>query len=437
MRKKSIIVSAIFVAICIYFFGSVYPKLEIVSGISAKNLCSCLYVSGITQEEAEQTDLGFSLLWLASNDVDEKNKVVFSNVLGMHPKKAVYTEGRGCALEYETNILRYNPKTEITYGPDIWPNSLVSGSPEMHSALKKAFDLPGDSKLNTRGVVVIHQGKIIGEAYADGIDKDTPLLGWSMTKSIVGILAGILEKDNYWKLDGQMQIDDWQDDERKHITLNNLMQMSSGLNWEENYGSVSTATKMLYGSSDMGASAHGENLVYEPGSEWVYSSGTTNIISRKMADAFTDKEAYQRFAYDSLLGPIGAKSFTIETDASGHFMGSSYGYGSARDWAKLGLLMLQKGNWNGEQIIDSAWVDYCHQTAPMSDGAYGGHFWLNRGSKYEEYDANSYWMAGFHSQQVAIHPDRDLVIVRLGVTYERGAFDFSGWTKEVFDVVAN
>lgn len=429
MRRKVIIIVAIVVAIGIYFFSSVYPKLEIVSGISAKNLCSCLYVSGLSQEEAEKTDLGFSLLFLASNTVDEKNKVVFSNVLGMHPKKAVYTEGRGCALEYEENIKAFNPKSHIQYGPEIWTEA--ESTQAMHDALASAFDKPGETELNTRALVVIHKGKLVGEAYAPGIDKDTPLLGWSMTKSVTGMLAGILEKDGYWHRDETMNIPEWQNDERKDITLNNLLQMSSGLNWEEEYGKVSTATKMLYGSADMGGYAQSQKLAEAIGSEWNYSSGTTNIIARKMADAFSSIEAYQQFAYERLFGPIGARSFVLETDASGHIMGSSYGYATGRDWAKLGLLMLNQGNWNGQQILDSTFVQYCSQTAPASKGAYGGQFWLNRAGKFESYDDKSYWMAGFHSQQVAIHPDKDLVIVRLGVTYERGAFDFSGWTERV------
>jgi CubicO group peptidase (beta-lactamase class C family) len=435
MKKKLLIALFIFIGIGIILRIVVYPKLEVVSGISAKNLCSCLYVSGLTKEEAEKTDLGFSLLWLANNQVDAENKAVISNVMGMHPKKAVYTEGRGCALEYNTKIEAFNPQSNVTYGPEIWTRDFVSGSPEMEAVLQKAFDAPGETKLNTRGVVVIHKGEIIGEAYAEGIDMDTPLLGWSMTKSVTGILAGILAKDGFWNLDDPMDIPEWKADERKDITLNNLMQMSSGLEWEENYGSRTTATEMLYASPDLGAYAQSLPLQFEPGTEWVYSSGTTNIIARKMADTFSDMNSYQQFPYDRLLGPIGANTFTLETDASGHFMGSSYGYASARDWGKLGLLMLQEGNWNGEQIIDSTWVDYCHATAPASDGAYGGQFWLNRNETHPNYDKNAYFMNGFHSQQVSIHPDRDLVVVRLGVTYERGAFDFDGWMKEIYEVV--
>lgn len=435
MKPRSFVAILILIIVVLVFYKVLYPKLEIVSGISAKNLCSCMYVSGLSQEEAEQTDLGFSLLWLSSNSVDEKNKVVFSNVLGMHTKKAVYRDGRGCTLEGDSNLEPYNPKDDINYADDIWPNELISGSAEIQSALQGAFDNPGESVLNTRGVVVIHKGKIIGEAYAEGIDKDTPLLGWSMTKSIASTLAGILSKDGYWRLEDPMNITDWQTDDRRDITLNNLLQMSSGLNWEENYGAVSTATKMLYESDDKGGFAQNQNLISAPGSEWVYSSGTTNILSRAMAEAFPAQETYLQFPYERLFGPIGAKSFVLETDASGHFIGSSYGYASARDWAKVGLLYLQEGNWNGEQIIDSAWVAYSQTPAPASEGAYGGHFWLNRGGKFESYDDNAYWMAGFHSQQVAIHPDKDLVIVRLGVTYERGAFDFDGWTKKIYTLL--
>lgn len=435
MKKKLLIPLVIVIIIVVAFRVVLYPMLAVVTGISAKNLCSCVYVSGISQEEAKKTDLAFSLLWMATTEVDEENQVVHSNVLGMHPKKAVYREGRGCTLAYDTEIEAHNPKSNVVYSPEIWPQELVSGSPEMQATLQKAFDAPGKTELNTRGLVVIHKGQIIGEAYADGIDMNTPLLGWSMAKSVTGMLAGVLAKDGFWNLDDPMDIPTWQNDERKNITLKHLMRMSSGLEWEENYGAVSTATIMLYNSTDMGGYAQSLPKQFEPGTEWAYSSGTTNIIARKMADAFGDFKEYQRFPYERLFGPIGAKSFTFETDASGHFMGSTYGYASARDWGKLGLLMLQKGNWNGEQIIDSTWVEFCQTVAPAGDGEYGGQFWLNRGGKFQDYDDSAYWMSGFHSQQVSIHPDRDLVVVRLGVTYERGAFDFDGLMQGIYKAV--
>lgn len=435
MKKKGIIILVLIAAIGSYFYFSLYPKLEIISGISAKNLCSCLYVSGFSQAEAEKTDLGFSLLWLASNTANAENKTVETSVLGMQRKKAVYREGRGCTLQGEKELKPFNPKANIAYAPEIWPNTVVTGTPEMQAVLQKAFDANGETKLNTRAVLVVHNGEIVGEAYADVAGINTPLLGWSMAKSVTSCLVGILAKDGYWQTDEQMDIPEWQADERKNITLNHLLQMSSGLNWEENYKAVSTATKMLYESDDMGAYAQSQPLAYEPGSEWLYSSGTTNIIAHAMANAFPDMESYQRFPYERLFGPIGAKSFVIETDASGHFIGSTYGYASARDWAKVGLLYLQEGNWNGAQIIDSTWVDYCRTETPESDGAYGGQFWLNRNDIFPSYDENAYWMSGFHSQQVSIHPDRDLVVVRLGVTYERGGFDFDGWMKEIYEVV--
>jgi CubicO group peptidase (beta-lactamase class C family) len=211
--------------------------------------------------------------------------------------------------------------------------------------------------------------------------------------------------------------------------------MSTGLKWEEEYGDVSSATKMLYSSDDMGKSAAGWGLEYEPGSHWEYSSGTTNIIARELESFFDSKDDYQLFPYRELFSKVGARTFRIETDASGHFVGSSYGYASARDWAKLGLLMLNQGNWYGEQIIDTSWVDFCKEPVAHSEGQYGGHFWLNRGGTFENYSSKAYWMSGYQGQQVAIHPEKNLIIVRLGITNTRGDFDFDGFTKRVMDAL--
>ncbi len=429
--KKGLIIFLFILGIALgYFFTSVYPKLEIISGYNAKNLCSCMFVTGLDQETAERVDLGFGPLWMASNTVDTKNKTVFSNVLGMHPKKAVYREGMGCTIEGEKTLVEW-PGEKIQYKAEIWPDEVVP-NPELQSVLAEAFDQGGESLLNTRAVIVVKDGKLIGEAYGPGITKATPLLGWSMAKSVTSCLTGILAKDGFWSPEDPMQIADWQVDERSKITLGNLLQMSSGLEWEEDYSKVSTATTMLYGTDGMGTYAASQPLAHEPNTHWLYSSGTSNIISKQLSTAFETHQEYIRFPYERLFGPIGAESFLIETDGDGYFVGSSYAYATGRDWAKLGLLYLNRGNWLGEQIIDSNWVAYSHSPAEASSNKYGAQFWLNAANKFQDYGSDAYWMDGFQGQQVAIHPEQNMVIVRLGVMYDEGNFDFSAWTAKVF-----
>jgi CubicO group peptidase (beta-lactamase class C family) len=435
MKKTGTIGLSLLVVVFIAFYFLLYPKLEIMSGYNAKILCSCLFVSELDQDRAEEIDLGFGPLWLASNNVDYENKVIRTSVLGLHPKVAIYREGLGCTLIHD----REKPEGKL---PDMgirdktdWPIQAFPGEAVLQAILQKAFDAPGENKLNTRAVLVLKNGMIAGEAYADGITPTTPLLGWSMAKSLTAAMAGVLAKDGYWDLDSPLPIEEWKGSPREKIQLRQALNMTAGLEWLEEYGSVTPATKMLYGSNNMGESAASYPLEYEPGEFWEYSSGTTNILSYAMAQVFESEQEYLEFPYERIFKPIGAETFVLETDASGHFVGSSYGYASARDWAKLGQLFLNEGNMYGEQIIDSSWVEFCRTPVPESDSIYGGQFWFPHARGQEGYRPTDYAMDGFQGQIVSIHPEDEMVIVRLGVMYEESDFELGAWTKEVREVL--
>lgn len=435
MKKTGIWGLSLLVVLFIAFYFILYPKLEIVSGYNAKIMCSCLFVTGLEETTAEDVDLGFGPLWIAGNKVNRETKTVRTSVFGLHPKAAIYREGLGCSLIHD----RVKPDEKL---PEIkiqdmsgWPDQPVGDSPELAAVLEKAFDKPGEEKLNTRAVLVIKDGEIAGEAYAEGITVDTPLLGWSMTKSLTATMAGVLVKDGYWDLDTTMPISEWEESPRDAITLRNVLHMASGLEWNEEYGEVSPATTMLYGSNNMGAYAASFPLEHEPETFFEYSSGTTNILSYAMASAFESDEEYIAFPYERIFKPLGAESFVLETDASGHFVGSSYGYASARDWGKLGLLFLNEGNIYGKQIIDSSWVRFCRTPTKESDGIYGGHFWIPHSRGELGYHPTDYAMDGFQGQRVSIHPEDNMVIVRLGVMYDESDFDFGAWVEEIREVV--
>lgn len=435
MKFKKLLVSLIILAaIALGLYLRVYPQLKIVTGYNAKILCSCVFVSGLDQDYAEENDLGFSLLWLATNEVNHEDKTVESSVLGMQTKKAVYRPGLGCTLLSGVSAHRLRQSTtdlEVDYAPSPWPDRLVEGSPALQAALQSAFDTSDRPVLRTRAVAVIKNGRLIGEAYADGFNRHTPLLGWSMTKSLTAALIGILVHRGDIDLDDPLPIEAWQDDERAAITWATALHMESGLAWTEDYSSVSPATTMLYEKADMGRYAESQPLEAEPGTHWEYSSGTTNILARALRHYFPSDAEYQRFPVTALFGPLGARSFVIETDASGHFVGSSYGYATARDWARLGQLFLDHGRVGDRTLIDSSFVEFCRRPSPHSQGRYGGHFWLNDHGAHSGYRAADYWMNGFQGQRVSIHPEENLIIVRLGVTYDQADFDFDGWTGRV------
>jgi hypothetical protein len=185
----------------------------------------------------------------------------------------------------------------------------------------------------------------------------------------------------------------------------------------------------------MGAYAASFGPEFEPGSYFEYSSGTTNMLAYAMRSAFASNEDYVAFPYERIFGPIGASTFVLETDASGHFVGSSYGYASARDWGKLGLLFLNEGNLYGQQLLDTAWVRFCRTPTDESEGIYGGHFWIPYSRGELGYRPTDYAMDGFQGQRVSIHPEDQLIIVRLGVMYDESDFDFGAWVKEIREAI--
>lgn len=418
-----------------------YPKLEIISGYNAKIMCSCLFVSEMNRPEIEAIDLGFGPLWLADNQVDRSEKTVESSVWGFHPKLAVYREGLGCTLVHTADTASVRSMTldtsQVNYAPEMWPDYDVEPLGRLREAIEAGFDPPGTQLLNTRAILVVKGGEIIGERYAEGFDRHSKLPGWSMMKSVNSAIAGLLVKDGVLTLDAPAPIDAWENDGRSGITLRHLLNMTSGLDWNEDYTTVSTATEMLYGTDDMGAYAATVPSKHPPGETWYYSSGTSNIISRITADAFRDKDQYRMYAYKRLFGPAGMRNFIVETDASGTFVGSSYGYGSARDWAKFALLYARKGNLNGTQILDTAWTEFSVTPVPASGGKYGAQFWLNADERFEHYGKDSYWLGGFQGKQVSVHPEDDLIIVRIGVTYDTDNIEFDNLIKNIREAAAH
>jgi CubicO group peptidase (beta-lactamase class C family) len=248
-----------------------------------------------------------------------------------------------------------------------------------------------------------------------------------MTKSIMNALVGILVKDSALAIDEPAPVDEWQNDERKQITLNNLLHASSGLQWSESYFvPTSDFHTMFIKSDDKAAYAASLKMVHKPEEFFQYSSGTSNIISRIIRRTTTD-EHYYRFPYERLFYAIGMNSAILEPDASGTFVGSSYSFATARDWARFGLLYLNDGMWEGKRILPEGWVNYTSTPAPAAmKQQYGAQWWLNRGNRnnpedleYPGLPKESLMADGFERQYVLIVPSRQLVIVRLGVTHNK------------------
>lgn len=401
-----------------------YPKLNIIAGYSAKSTASSVFVADRTLEFTNKTDTNFSPINLADDTVNTDEKSATSSVFGLLTRKAFVREGLGSVLALEDEDLskkylvpkRVNPDniTPFPYGNAAQIDTTFSNV--NYSKLEETLNVLFDSVNQTRAAVVIYKNQIISERYADGFTKDSKILGWSMTKSIVSTLFGVLEHQKKINVLNKAPISAWQNDERKEITIHNLLQMNSGLEWDEDYNSISDVSKMLFLERDMTKSQIDKPLIGKPNETWNYSSGTTNLLSGILRDQFKTHQEYLDFWYAELIDKIGMNSMILEADLAGNYVASSYAWATARDWSKLGLLYLNNGSWNGEELFSKEWVKYATTPTPTSNGIYGAQIWLNAGKTYPNVPKNMYSFNGYQGQYVFVLPDEDLVIVRMGLT---------------------
>ncbi|WP_298397389.1 serine hydrolase [Flavobacterium sp.] len=426
-----------FLGFLLYFGITTYPELDLISGFSAKSVASGHFIDNRSLETIQQGDNDIDKIDWATIEINDLEQSVTSKVYGLKERKAIYREGLGVTLindDYDVskpfNVPKRN-KTNINLpypSGNLEPKDTVFSNidyAKLNAVIANAFDKKGEKNKRTRSLIVLYKGKIIAEKYADGFDENSKILGWSMTKSLTATYFGILQKQGKFDIMKPAPIAEWKNDERAKITTNDLLHMNSGLEWEENYSKICDATRMLFVEEDMTKSQINKPLVGKPNNSWNYSSGTTNLLSGILRNQFKTHQEYLDFWYSSLLDKIGMHSAIVEVDMKGNFVGSSYGWATTRDWAKFGLLYLNKGNWNGEQIFDESWAKYVATPTNSSNGNYGGQFWLNAGGKFPNAPKDMYYASGFQGQMIAIFPSNDLVIVRMGLK-EYPEFDFNG-----------
>jgi len=325
------------------------------------------------------------------------------------------------------------------------PADIGIDAKRLPAALDEAFSEPGlENPRKTRAVVVVYDGQLIAERYAPGFNKDMPLMGWSMSKSVTNALVGILVRQGRLDVTKPAPVPEWQKegDPRKSITLDQLLRMSSGLEFVEKYAPLYDATEMLYGSYDFGAYAADKPLETEPDGKWYYSSGTANIVARIVRHTVErNYRYYYNFIFEELFEKIGMYSAVMEPDSSGTFVGSSYTMATPRDWARFGLLYFQDGVWRGERVLPDGWVKYSTTPTPKAPmGQYGRLFWLNAGSPddpnrrlWPSAPRDAFAAQGFQEQKLIIIPSRKLILVRLGATTDREAWDTDAFIKSILD----
>lgn len=304
----------------------------------------------------------------------------------------------------------------------VWPENFTDTSfdrARCEQALETAFSDAALEKMGeTHAFLAVKGGQVVLERYAEGRDASTTFPSWSKAKSITHALIGILVRDGKIELHAPADVPEWQseNDPRRAITLDQLLRMSSGLKFAEDYvdAGVSDVIEMLFGAGSEDVAAHAASfpLEHAPDTFWNYSSGTSNIVARCAARALGKSgEAFQDWMFKELFNPIGMISPLPKSDAAGIFIGSSFCYATARDFARFGLLYMRDGVWNGQRILPEGWVDYARtptKTPPDEPMGYGAHWWLGLAGP-ESFSAN-----GYEGQFTVCVPSLDLIMVRHG-----------------------
>jgi CubicO group peptidase (beta-lactamase class C family) len=430
------------------------------AAVSSQIACGSIFVGGRAEADVLRDDVQVMAPFTraVTLSVDRKRRTVTASAPGATPRTALYRPAVGCTLltgqtsvaVLERQVARLR-LTKMRSDGDVRLTPAGAAQAEtidrvaLDAAVARAFEEQNkDGYPDTRAILVVQHGVIVAERYAPGFDRDTRLLGWSATKSITSALIGLLVDDGVLQLDAPAPVPEWQGagDPRGAITLRQLLTMTSGLTFKEDYQPGSDSLKMLFETRDMGAYAATRPLQHEPGMRWNYASGTTNILSGIVFRATGGTlDGVTRFARKRLFEPTGMRSALIEPDEAGVPVGSSYGYATARDWARFGQLFLDRGAVGGKQVLSRDWVDFVRTPTPAAPSPlYGGQFLLNLGDEsgerkrvYTALPADTFIASGHNGQMVLIIPSLDVVVVRLGWTPEGMRFD---WNKHIAAIAA-
>jgi CubicO group peptidase (beta-lactamase class C family) len=298
-----------------------------------------------------------------------------------------------------------------------WPTGPIADTVDqraVYSALRYLGSQPPEVG-QSLATLVVHRGRLVAEQYASSAGPDEALVSWSIAKSVMHAVVGLLVGRGQLITAQAAPVDAWSADERRRITIQQLLTMRSGLRFVEDYvdESISNCIEMLFGAGhdDVAAYAAAQPLEHPPGEVWNYSSGTTNILSRIAGDVVGGGEGGMRmFLNEHLFGPLGMRSADPRFDGAGTFISSSFLYATARDFARFGYLYLRGGVWEGRPLLPEGWAEHARTPTPVPETeefGYGAHWWL-----WPEWPG-TFGAHGYEGQYVVVCPDRDLVVVQL------------------------
>ena len=456
MRKLVVCVLIAIVPLALCAIYRPDRAIRVATGYVAHNVCSKTFVSGLDPQtifsEAIEREGIHSLRWLLRYQIDRDARTVDASALGLFASHAAFHDGVGCVLIHgsrqpyllKSDIEALKTAKTPPLLPEIAGPAVVEPfDPALKAALDHAFEEPAEPPFRrTKAVVVVRDGRVIAERYAQGIGVDTPLLGFSMTKSVVSALIGVMTQQGLTSPSLPAPIPEWraQTDPRREIEVGHLLRMTTGLALDETNSGFDPSSQMVFLEDDMVGFAVQAPLIAPPGTRWHYSSATTEILAKIIRDAVGGPEQTLAFAWRELFNPLGMRDVTLEFDATGTLQGTAYMLASARDWARFGLLYLHDGEVGGKRILHEDWVDY--SAAATLDTDYGAGFWTNRSeSRYAlnrvrlGIPRDAFFASGDLGQRIVIVPSQRMVVVRLGDAVDPTG-DIRGLARLVKEAIA-
>ena len=446
------LVPAALAGLCVHFRPD--RAIRLATGGVAHIVCSKTFVSGLDPQTVFAETLerpGFRRLRHVMNlRIDRKAGTADASALGLFRSLALFHEGFGCVeqlgtkepylLKSDVEALRV-PKTPPLLPEIAGPAVVEPTDPALKAALDHAFEEPATPFRRTRAVVVVRDGKVIAERYAPGIGVETQLSGFSLTKSMINALIGVLTQQGLTSPSLPAPIPEWRGagDPRREIEVEHLMRMTSGLDLDETNSGFDPSTRM-YLHNDMSAYAINTKMIAPIGTRFHYSGATTQILARIVRDLTGGPEQTLAFAWRELFNPLGMRHVTLEFDGAGTLQGANYMLASARDWAKLGMLYLNDGVVGGKKVLHPDWVDFC--AAATLDSDYAAGFFTNRsdhpnakGRVSLGFPRDSFFASGLLGQRIVIMPSQRMVVVRLGDSIDPTG-DIEGVARLLKEVIA-
>lgn len=414
---------------------------HVATGFASHQLCSATFVSKVDPETFYPEAIaptGGPVKSLVSHSIDHEHGVVTARFAGLAESRAVYRGAEGCLVE--VGAPPNPPATLPAAGPSLLPEiagpePVETADPAIKAVLEAAFtEIDGAPQRATKAIVIVHNGRVIAERYAPGYGVDTPVIGWSATKSVINALLGILVRHSKLDMQAPAPVAAWADpkDPRHAITPDNMLRMNSGLDVGQSltsswHDAFDPSAQMVFEERDMAGYAERFPLKFAPGSDWNYTNGNTLLLSRIIRDKTGGTaQGVLDFAHRELFDKLGMRHVTLEFDATGTPIGSSHMLASPRDWAKFGLLYLNDGVVGGQRLLPEGWIDYSASLTPHSEEyGYAAGFWTNRGdaggARYRikaGIPADAFMARGSFGQYVIVIPSQHLVVARFGLAFD-------------------